>query len=235
MEATFGRIGSGFFLLLLLIFTCGVRCGSSQLLLANFNSDTIGAPPAANQPVGTVAVDQGAGTVRVAAPPPSATTNWVEITHPTPNSPQTALQGKFSQFRGVGRYGLLAALFIPSDTGVVTLQFEPAQNGPTTYLNFLHLDFMPNNTVRLDDSGTTFGTFPRNQFFTISVNLNIGDTASTAEMTLFGAGASGSLTYSVLPQFANLARQIGGVRFWMGAQHVGSFKVDDIVVSFTAP
>ena len=208
-------------------------CTSQSLLIANFNSDVIGSPPSANQPQGTVAVDNGAGSVLVASPPPNASTNWAEISHPTVNSPQTALQGKFSQFEGEGRYGLLAVLFIPRDCGVVTLQFEPAQNGPRDYLGFLHLDFMPNNTVRIDDSGTTFGTFPRDQFFTVSVNLQIGASAATAQMQLFGAGASGSLEYNV--QQANLARQIGGVRFWMGAQHVGAFKVDDIVVSYTEP
>lgn len=171
----------------------------------------------------------------MAPPPPGATTNWVEISHPNANSPQTALQGKFNSPHGDGTYGLLAVMFIPTGSGVITLQFEPVQNGPSSYTNFLHLDFMPNNTVRIDDSSTTFGTFPRDQFFTISVNLKISPTSATAQMQLFGTGASGNLDYNLQPPFINLARQIGGIRFWMGAQHAGTFKVDDIVVSYTAP
>jgi hypothetical protein len=54
-------------------------------------------------------------------------------------------------------------------------------------------------------------------------------------MTLFGTGASGSHSHTVGPPLAGMARQIGGMRWWMGFQHAGAFKVDDIVVSFTAP
>jgi hypothetical protein len=210
-------------------------CNSQNIFLANFNSEAVGSLPATNQPTGTVAVDQGAGTVRVSVPPPGGSTNWVEISHPTAPSPQTALQGKFSQTKGDGTYGLLAALFIPSKCGVVTLQFEPVQNGPTDYLSFLHLDFMDNNTVRIDDGKASFGTFPRDQFFTVSVNLKVTPTGSTASMSLFGTGASGNLDYAVQPQFASLARQIGGIRLWMGFQFTGAFKADDITVSYTAP
>jgi hypothetical protein len=172
--------------------------------------------------------------VLVAAPPADASTNWVEIAHPVANSPQTALQGKFSQLQGDGNYGLLAVLFIPAGSGVVTLQFEPAQNGPSDYLSFLHLDFMPDNTVRIDDGAATFGTFPRDQFFTVSVNLQISPADAKASMQLLGTGASGSHEYDI-PAPLSLVRQIGGVRLWMGAQHAGSFKADDIVVSYTKP
>lgn len=210
-------------------------CGSTTVFLANFNSDAVGGPPSPNQATGTVAVDLGAGTVRVAPPSPGATTNWVEISHPQANTPQTALQGKFTSARGEGSYGLLAVLFIPTGCGTVTLQFEPVQNGPSDYLNFLHLDFMPNNTVRIDDGKASFGTFPRDQFFSISVNLKVGATSTTAQMQLFGTGASGNLDYTIQPIFGNLPRQIGGLRFWMGFQHAGAFKVDDIIVSYQSP
>jgi hypothetical protein len=156
----------------------------------------------------------------------------VEISHPAAGAPQTALQAKFSTFSGDGSYGLLMVLFIPSKCGVVTLQFEPEQNGPTDYTNFLHLDFMPTNTVRIDDSSTTFGTFPRDKFFTVSVNLKVTTTGTTADMTLIGAGASGNLTYTVQPVFGNLPRQIGGLRLWMGYQYAGAFKADDILVTY---
>jgi hypothetical protein len=210
-------------------------CGPNQVLLANFNSDTVGGLPSTNQRVGTVAVDAGAGSVRVAAPPSGASTNWVEISHPNANTPQTGLQGKFNSFHGEGTYGLLSVLFIPTGCGVVTLQFEPAQNGPSDLLNFLHLDFMPDNTVRIDDGKASFGKFPRDQFFTVSVNLKVEAATTTAQMQLFGTGASGNLDYTVQSIFGNLSKQIGGVRFWMGFQHAGAYKVDDIVVNFRAP
>jgi hypothetical protein len=54
-------------------------------------------------------------------------------------------------------------------------------------------------------------------------------------MQLFGTGASGSLEHSVQPPFVNLARQIGGLRLWMGAQHAGAFKADEIVVTYSKP
>ena len=219
--------------LVLLLFLLG-GC-QPRVLHANFNSDTAGAVPSPTQLQGTDAVDAGAGTVRVVNPPQGASTNWVEIRHPNANSPQTALQGKFQPFHGEGSYGVLAVMFMPAGSGVATLQFEPAQNGPGDYLNFLHLDFLPNNTIRVDDGQATFGTFPRDKFFTISVNLNVGTPSTTAEMTLFGEGASGNLSYTVKPVFSNLARQIGGVRFWMGAQHAGAFLVDDIIVSYRDP
>lgn len=210
-------------------------CASTTVFQATFNSDSIGSPPSPNQDVGTVGLDEGAGTVRVGPPPSNATTNWVQISHPTAQSNQTAMQGKFAQFRGDGTYGLLAVLFIPTGCGVVTLQFEPFQNSPTVYANFMHLDFMPNNTVRVDDGGTVFGTFPRDRFFTVSVTLNIASSSSKAELRLFGNGASGQLDVNVDPVLQGAARRFGAVRFWMGSQHTGRFEVDQIIVTHKKP
>ena len=214
-------------------------CTSDRVLLGNFNSGAVGTVPPTNQDVGTFVADEGggSGTVRIAPPPPNATTNWVEISHPTLNTAQVGIQGRFNQFRGDGKYGLLCVLFIPAGTGAVTVQFEPTQSPPSgqgSYLGFLHLDFMPNNTVRIDDTTTTWGTFPRNQFFTLSVNLTVGASSTTAEMTLFGTGASGSHSHTVPGGFLhNLSRQFNSMRFWMGAQHTGSFKVDEVIVSYS--
>jgi hypothetical protein len=216
-------------------------CTSDRVLLGNFNTGAVGSVPPTNQDVGTFVADEGggAGTVRIAAPPPGATSNWVEIRHPGVNAPQVGIQGRFNQFRGDGTYGLLCVLFIPTGAGVATVQFEPTQSQPSgqgSYLGFLHLDFMPNNTVRIDDTTTTFGTFPRDQFFTLSVNLSVGPSSTTAEMSLFGTGASGSHSHTVPSGFLhNLSRQFNSMRFWMGAQHTGSFKVDEIIVSYSAP
>jgi len=207
--------------------------GTTTILTAKFTSDTVGAPPSPTQTVGTVAVQAGAGSVLVATPPPGASGNWVEISHPTRTTPETGLQGKFKDLNGNGTYGLLVALFIPTGCEVVTLQFESRLG--SSYPSFLHLDFMPNNTVRIDDSSTTFGTFPRDKYFTVSVSLEVGSPMTKAHMQLFGAGASGNLDYDVLPIFGSLPQQFAAVRFWMGYQWVGAFKVDDITVFYTQP
>jgi len=210
----------------------GTGCTSRTVLLANFNAEAVGSPPATNQPTGTVSIFDGAGSVRVAGPPTGVSSNWAEIRHNTVNGAQTGLQGKFANAQGPGQYGFIALMFIPTNCGVATLSFEPVQNGPSDFLNFLHLDFMPDNTVRVDDGAMSFGTFPRDKFFTVSVGLAITDTSSKATMSLFGEGASGSLEFNLGGSFQSLSRQIGGMRFWMGAQHIGAYKVDDIVVTF---
>jgi hypothetical protein len=174
------------------------------------------------------------GTVRVVPPPTGTSNNWARITHPNPSVP-TAPRGDFAQFRGVSTYALLAALVIPSGAGVVTLQFEPFGCPASDYTSFLHLDFMPNNTVRVDDGQASFGTFPRDQLFTVSVRLDITAASTRTHFQLFGTGAAGDLDFTVQPLFQNLARQFGAVKFWMGFPHTGSFAVDDIVVTFTKP
>ena len=204
-------------------------CGSTTIILrATVTSDTVGAPPSTTQQVGTVTVEVGAGSVLVATPPSGVSGNWVEISHPTRTTPETGLQGKFKGLHGNGNYVLLAALFIPTGCEVVTLQFESLSG--SSYASFLHLDFMPNNTVRIDDSSTTFGTFPRDKVFTVSVNLEIGP-LTKAHMQLLGADASGDLDYDV----GSPAQQFAGVRFWMGFQWVGAFKVADISVTYSKP
>ena len=210
-------------------------CASETLLLANFNAEAVGGPPAQAQPTGKVSIDAAPpGSVTIVPPVTGSNSNWARITHPDPRTP-TALRGEYAQFRGLGTYGMLAAVFIPSGSGVVTLQFEPFGRPVNDYLAFLHLDFMPDNTVRVDDGKASFGTFPRDRFFTVSVRLDITNADTKATFTLFGAGASGSLDYTVQPLFQNLARQHGAVRFWMGFPHTGNFSVDDIVVNYTKP
>jgi hypothetical protein len=137
-----------------------------------------------------VATDLGAGTVIVVSAPVTGLpeNKWVRISHPTGQTPQTALKGSFSRFDGTGNYTLLASLYIPSGTGAVTVQFEPFGEGPTSYLNFMHLDFMPEGDVRIDDSSVRFGQFLRDQAFALSVNLVITATTATARITLFGTG-----------------------------------------------
>ena len=201
-------------------------CNSTTVLLANFNAEPVGAPPALNQPTGTVVTSEGSGTVRVAASPaPGGGSNWVRIEHPTQPSPETVLVARFDSFHGAGKYGLLAALFIPTGTGAVTLQLEPfAGSGG----DFLHLDFMPENDIRLNDNNANrFGTFPRDSTFVVSIQVDSTVSPPTARVGLLGVGTSGSRDV-VLP---SIATSFGQVRVWMGFQWTGPFFLDDLLVT----
>jgi hypothetical protein len=212
-------------------------CQSTTVLLANFNSDTVGAPPAATQATGTVSMDLGAGTVTVVDAPAAdlPANKWAQISHPNAPSPQTAMTGRFASPGGPGNYGLLTSLFIPSGAGIVTVQFEPFGQPPDSYANFMHLDFMPEDDVRVDDGAVRFGQFPRDQTFALSVNLAITTTGATASISLLGSGASGSVDVPVDPTLAGMARNFGAVKFWMGFQSQGTFFVDDVLVTRRNP
>lgn len=140
------------------------------------------------------------------------------------------MQCDLSQFQGDGSYTLLASLFIPSGSGLATVEFETSAQASPSFFGFTHLDFLQNNTVRInDDNGQTFGTFPRDQFFAIAIRLDLSPTSATAHAELFGTGASGTKDFNVTP--VALARQFGAVKFWMGVPWNGSFQVTDILVT----
>jgi hypothetical protein len=199
----------------------------------NFNSDTVGSPPADTQGTGTVSLAPGAGTITVVdAPAPGLAANkWVRLNHPTTPSQETVMRCTFSRFDGVGNYTFLASLYIPSGTGAVTVQFETFQGSVNSAPGFLHLDFMPEGDVRIDDSSVRFGQFPRDRTFALSVNLDITSTTATARIALHGTGASGTQDVNINPASLTVARQFGAVRFWMGFQWQGPFFVDDILVT----
>ena len=208
-----------------------VACSSTTVLLANFNTEPVNSPPAANQPTGTVELSDGAGSVRVvASPDPAVTNNLVRIAHPTQPAPETVLRARFDSFHGTGRYGFLASVFIPSNTGAVTLDLESFNGSIASAAQFLHLDFMPENNVRINDNNADrFGTFPRDRTFVVSISVDTTVSPFKATITLLGAGGAASGSKDVtLPAIAN---QFGAVRFWMGFQRTGAFFVDDIIVT----
>jgi hypothetical protein len=123
-----------------------------SVLVATFNADATGSPPSPNQTVGTVAVAKGPGTVLVVGPLPNARGKQVQISHPVAGDAMTGLQGVFSQPYSPGTYGLLAVLYIPRGCGLVTLSFETNDSTVTNPVYFMHMDFMPTDTVRIDDS-----------------------------------------------------------------------------------
>lgn len=221
------------FLLLLL-----AGCGSTTLFQSSFNS-AVNSPPLSNQSTGTVAVSGAANSVVVVSPPPNTTGNWVQIQRSGGvQAANPTLQCNLTHGQQDGTYSLVAVLYIPKDSGLATVEFDTSPQANPPSQGFLHLDFMQNNTVRIDDDGTqVFGTFPRDQFFTLSVGLTISSSAATAHMNLFGTGASGAKDFNVVtnvyPLF--LARQYGEVKFYMGS-YTGVpekelFDVSNIVVT----
>jgi hypothetical protein len=204
-------------------------CASETLFRSNFDATPADQPPATAQAIGTGHIDGPPGSVRVIDPPVQPSGKWIEVSRP--NGPQTAgFQGKFSQFRGEGVYTFSATLFMPPNAGIATVQFEPFTNGPSTLSAFLHLDFLPDNKVRIDD-GAVFGAFPRGQPFIVQVTLEIKPAGSTAHIVLSGAGASGQHDHTIAPPFQNLSRQFGAVRIWQGFPHTGAFDATNIAVS----
>jgi hypothetical protein len=206
-------------------------CGSTTMLLANFNSDVIGQPPAHQQAVGTVAVFGSApnGVEVVQSPLPDLPRNrWARIGFPA--RPPAELKGEFSHFAGEGDYTLASSLFIRGGAGIATVQFEAFNTG-TSVQRFLHLDFMPDGTVRVDDGPVVFGQFPKDKPFALTVHLNIRADGTTAEITLFGEGAGGSTQVEIDPVARGVARRFGAVRFWLAFDQPGQFFVDDILVT----
>lgn len=214
-------------LVLLLVLTA---CNSHTALLVNFDADTVGLPPAPVQSAGMVALDVGAGSVTVvAAPAPGMSAGkWGRIHHPTASGAQTALRGDFSQLGGPGRYSLVSVLYIPRGTGMVTVALESASQPAA---NFMHINFMPEGNVRINDGPTVFGDFPHDQSFALNVVLDISDNSAVAEISLLGGMALGSARVNIDPSSLPLARQFGTVRYLMGPEHTGNFFVDDILVT----
>jgi hypothetical protein len=212
-------------------------CQSETLFQSSFNSNAVNAPPSPNQLVGTVSVAGETGSVVVVPTPPNATSDqWVRISRQSKNtSPISTMMGSLAHLRGPGTYGFLAVLYIPSTSGLASLDFQEVNLTPTPQ-SFLHLDFVSTNPanemVRINDQNdqkSLFGTFPGDHPFTVSVNLEINPTSPVAHVQLFGTGASGTADIPLTP--ASFAQQFGAVTFWMGFPWTGSFDVTDIVVT----
>jgi len=205
-------------------------CASETLFQSNFDATAVGQPPAAAQQVGTAAIDGPAGSVVVIAPPVQPSGHWLQVSRPS-GPAVSSFQGKLIRMPGQGTYTFSATMFMPTNAQTATVQFEPFINSPSDLSGFLHLDFTPENNVRIDDNESTrFGHFPRDQPFIVQVTLTIGST-SNARIILSGADASGDTTYTLPGPFNNRAQQFGAIRVWQGFPHIGGFDVTNIVVS----
>jgi hypothetical protein len=210
-------------------------CATETLFRSSFDGTPAGQPPATAQPVGTAHVFGPAGSVKVIAAPVAPSGKWVEVSRPD-GPAVSGMQGKFTQAKGDGVYTFSATMFMPSQAGVATVQFEPFLNQAPDLFAFLHLDFMPDNHVRIDDDdSTSFGSFQRNQPFIVQVTLDINATASTAHVVLAGAAASGVKDYKVLSAVQGRSREFGAVRIWQGFPHTGAFDATNISVTRKKP
>jgi hypothetical protein len=205
-------------------------CGET-LFRSNFDATPVNQPPAEVQAVGTVQLAGPAGTVFVVPSPVPPGGNWVAVRRPTMDSAIAGLQGRLARFGGEGEYVFTSTLFIPPGTGSSSVQFEVFNQPIGDVSSFLHLDFMPDDRVRINDqSQTTFGSFPRGQPFILQVTLKITSAAATAHIVLAGAGASGTTDYTVPPPFLIQARQFGAFRIWLGLGATGIFDATNLVV-----
>src|ERR1044071_1017582 len=207
-------------------------CASETLFRRTFDSTPNGQPPATAQSVGTAQVVGVSGGVTVIAPPVTPSGKWIQIGRLDPQGDVAGMQGRMTK-SGEGVYTFSATMFMPAGAGVATVQFEQSSNGPSDLGSFLHLDFMPDNTVRIDDNDATkFGSFQRNQPFIVQVTLRIGATASTAHIALSGAFASGEKDTTIEGgplQFQS--RPFGAIRIWQGSPHTGAFDTTNIAVT----
>jgi hypothetical protein len=209
-------------------------CAAETLFLANFKNDAVGSPPATNQNIGTVQFAGAPGSVVVVNSVPNSNAHWVKISRASianNQAPITELRGKLIKTYSAGSYGFLAAIFIPSGSGLATVEFDTSPVASPPSAEFLHLDFLENGKVRFDDNpSVTFGNFPHDKFFTLSVNMEITATTAVAHVTLFGAGTSGG-TFDYTIQHPNFAREYGAIKLWMGFPWTGSFDMTDVLVT----
>ncbi|MFI5006001.1 MAG: hypothetical protein ACHQKZ_01120 [Solirubrobacterales bacterium] len=214
------------------LLLCLPACARDETMFqSDFDATPAGQPPAQAQKVGTVAIDAPApNSVLVVDPPVTPSGRWVKVER-LPQPASASLQANLTASRGEGRYVFTSTMFMPSGTGIVTIQFERFQQPVGLPEAFLHLDFMPQNDVRIDDQeGSRFGSFERNKPFIVQVELNIGLTSSSAHIALAGAAGKGEADRTIPGPVNILARQFGAVRLWVSFPHVGHFNATNIVV-----
>jgi hypothetical protein len=222
-------------LCLLVPLTMGLdSCKSETFFKSNFDSTPVNQPPSSTQAVGTATISGLPGSVLVAPAPPDAAppAKWLRIFRLNDPSQIAVFRGQLKQQAGNGLYVFSTALVIPAgNTGPASISFGTP--GPlSSESEFLHLDFMPNGRVRIDDDASTlFGSFTHNQAFLVQVTLNITDTSAKARIVLSGAGASGQADRTVIPAFLFRAKQFGSVTLFMGFPHVGTFHAANVVVT----
>src|SRR6187455_355217 len=126
-------------------------CSDETLFQSNFDATAVDQPPAATQAVGTAAVEGPTGSVLVVAAPDALNGKWLRLQRPNADTGFPAFQGILSHVGNEGRYTFSTIMFMPTGADTTTIQFEQL----TPPQSFVHLDFMPENNVRIDDNEAT--------------------------------------------------------------------------------
>ncbi len=219
---------SGLLLFLPVIIFGG--CSDTVVFQSDFQSTPTGQPPGV-QKVGTISL-LNPGNVKVIEPPVEPSDKWIQIVGPSDISYVTGAQCNFSRSYTGGTYNFTAYFFLPSNSGVATVQFVSFAQSISDFSGFLHIDFMEDNTIRIDDiAATVFGTFPRDKVFVLSVILKPDGSQVKAKISLSGNEASGSKDYTILTPFLGAALNFGGVRFWKPFPSPGVYDVTNIVIT----
>ena len=206
-------------------------CSSASMFQSNFDRTPVGNPPAAGQRAGTLNIYGSPDSVLVADDQTGETDHWLQIGRSGIQSGQAGAQGILARSAGDGKYTFYAHLFMPSDGGIATIDFEPNQPGAAPPPSFLRLDLTRDNDIEIDgDQSTKFGWYPRNQIFVLKVTLTINGTAPIAHVSLSGFGARGARDYYIVPGSWVLAQQFGAVRLALAGSAPGAFFASDIKV-----
>ena len=201
-------------------------CSEEKIFVSDFDNNALNQPPAANQKVGTLTNE---GNVLIASSPISVAGKWANTMRPGTNDPVSGYTCHNSKFIGDGEYRFSATLFIPRNTGLVTIDFEPdvPPGG-----SFLHIDFMQDNKVRLQDSDIIPGMrFPKDSAFIAQVTLKISSTSATAHIALGGVGTAGTFDFTIPANLLSQARRYSQTKLFIGFPWTGNFLATNIVTS----
>jgi hypothetical protein len=219
------RVRLGTFLLLV-----GSVAGCGATLFQFDDTAPLNQPPPNIQKVGTADVDGPPGSVLMVSSPSGSGGRWLQIKRTPGQTSVSGFKANFTEVAQDGTYEFSCFLYIPSNVGTVTIQFEPPGQPVGELRNGLHIDFTQDNRVRIDDNESTlFGSFQRDHVFMVKVTLKLSATP-TAHIDLIGAFASGSKDYAVPTALANVLRETAAARVWMGVPWTGTFYATTIVV-----
>ncbi len=213
-------------------------CTSTTLFQSSFNSQRTETPPKAAQLVGTMQVIAGdSGAIEVTDPLVLGSgENWLRVRRfiilaKNNSIPSAIAQATLAQTFPTGNYGFLGTMLIPEGiTGLSSVEFDASPQGPVAQ-SFLHLDFMPDGSVRFDDDpSVTCCHYSHGSLFTLSVSMQVTAGSAVAHVTLLGKGVSQG-TYDYMIKRPNLASQFAAVRLWVGYPWAAEFYVTDLIVT----
>jgi hypothetical protein len=213
--------------LLLLVTLMMSGCGSERLLSAQFNDERVGSPPAFDQEVGKLRTGDFGRVVVAHVPVAGIPGNWVQFIQGQSVAPPQ-LRCLLKAFRGDGRYLITMRLFIPTGMGAILLLQDPNSGIDSTA--FFSLEFHDTGQLLPGGFDHFVGRFPRDQVFSVVVNLTIGP-KSTVEVTLL-APANGSFVTDVPPSSNDSARGFSQMQLTTNWKTDSTFFANDLSVIY---